>query len=812
MKISYNWLKEYIDTDLNPDEIADLLTNIGLEVEGVETFESVKGGLKGCFIGEVKTCKQHPNADKLSITTVDIGEDELLPIVCGAPNVQEGQKVVVATVGTTLYKGEESLTLKKVKIRGEVSEGMICAEDELGLGDSHEGILVLDPKAKPGIPARDYFDVQTDTVFEIGLTPNRIDGASHYGVARDLAAVINLESKSKARKPEVKDLPQDNKDLTIEVVIEDNEGCKRYSGVTITGVQVQESPAWLQSRLKSIGQNPINNIVDITNFVLNELGQPLHAFDADKIKGNKVVVRTMKQDTPFITLDGEERKLSSEDLMICDIDTGMCIAGILGGVESGVTEKTQNIFLESACFSPTYIRKTAKRHGISTDASFHFERGSDPEMTVFALKRAAHLIRDIAHGKISSPIVDIYPEPVAPFKVQVLFNHITRLVGKEIDLNTVRLILESLDIKIIKEDGSSITVLVPPYRVDVQREADVIEEILRIYGYNNIEINEQLTSVLTYLDRPDKEKLTHVVSDYLSHNGFNEIISNSLTKESYYTHDPNAVSIFNPLSSDLNRMRTNLFYSGMEALSYNVNRQQHNLRFYEFGNCYFYQADAKGNEILRHYHEEEHLAIFLTGNRSDGNWIQKDVPASFYQLKSIVENLLGRIGLSMDEMKLLPSRLDFLKEGLYAQLEDLAIGNLGIVHENYIEQFDLKSEVFFAELIWTNIIKKLTGIPISFKELPRFPEVRRDLSMVLEKKIKFEYIRSLAFKTEKQLLNKVILFDVYEGKNIGQGKKSYAVSFYLQNTKETLTDKQIDEIMNKLEKKFKAQLGAIIRR
>lgn len=812
MKISYNWLKEYIDIDLSPTELANILTNIGLEVEGTELFESIRGGLRGCVVGEVISCKKHPDADRLSIVTVDIGKRNLLNIVCGAPNIAEGQKVVVATPGTTLYQQDKSIAVEKTKIRGYFSEGMICAEDELGLGDSHEGILVLDTGTRKGLPASTYFKVQTDTIFEIGLTPNRIDSASHFGVARDLAAYLGLKRKVHLKRPDVSGFSQDNDDLIINIHIENTEACKRYSGVTITGVHVGESPQWLKTKLLSIGLGPINNVVDITNFVLHELGQPLHAFDADKISGRKIIVRTMKEGSRFISLDEESRTLSQEDLIICNDETGMCIAGILGGVDSGVTTKTKNVFLESAWFNPVYIRRSAKRHGLNTDASFRFERGADPEITVFALKRAAYLIREIAGGKISSPVIDVYPEPFKPAAVTIQYQNFDRLIGKRIDRRIIKKIIDALEIKIKKEDDKGLTLSVPPFRVDVKREADVIEEVLRLYGYNNVDFDENVHSVLSYVPKPDKEKLTNMVSDYLVANGFNEIMSNSLSKEIYYKDDPKSVTLNNPLSTDLNRLRTTLFYGGMEAIVHNINRQRSNLRFFEIGNCYYLTGKSGNENILDNYDEKEHLALFLTGNRSEMNWIEQNTPASFYQLKTYVENIFNKCGIQPDQLETAETSTDLLSEGMELKKDGRLLAEYGFVHNKWLDYFDLKSKVFFGDINWTLLLSLIGQQKITFTDLPRFPEVRRDLSMILEKNIKFEDIRKLALRTETNHLIKVILFDVYEGEKIEKGKKSYAVGFVLQDKNKTLTDNQIDKIIQNLANAFEKHLNAQIRK
>lgn len=810
MKISYNWLKDYIELDLPPSELAEILTNIGLEVESMEEFESIRGGLKGCLIGEVKQCRKHPNADKLSLAKVDIGIDRELDIVCGAPNVAAGQKVVVATVGTTLYQGDNSLTLKKVKIRGEISEGMICAEDEIGLGDSHEGILVLDPGAETGMPAAEYFKISQDTVYDIDLTPNRIDGASHYGVARDVAAFLGSKGKVILKKPPVTGFSIDNRDLEIPVQIENTEACKRYAGITLSGVQIGESPQWLKIKLLSVGLNPINNIVDITNYVLLEFGQPLHAFDADRIKGHRIVVRTMKEGTAFTTLDGVERKLSREDLMICDEKDGMCIGGVFGGIDSGVTNQTKNIFLESAWFDPVYIRRTARRHGLNTDASFRFERGADPEMTLHALKRAATLIREIAGGTISSRIVDEYPVKLEPFEVDLAYAHADRLIGKVIDRQVIAKILESLDIKIMNRSQEGIRVMVPRYRVDVRREADLIEEILRIYGYNKVGFKEHMGSKISHTQRPDKEKLMQIVSDYLSDNGFNEIMCNSLTREAYYKNDPAAVSLLNPLSSDLNRMRMNLLYGGLETILYNANRKKNNLRLYEFGNCYRMAAESDPG-IHNTYEEQEHLSLLITGNRYEGNWIEKDQAASLFELKTYTENILARLGLEIRNLEFgKPESADF-KDAISLLYRGKMLVELGTIDPALLDKFEIKTDVFYADFIWENVLAAIRDVRIQLKPVPRFPEVKRDLSMIVGKEVRFARIREIALQTETRFLKSVSLFDVYESDQLGEGKKSYAVGFILQNPAKTLTDIEIDRIMDKIQANLVKQIGAKIR-
>ena len=810
MKISYNWLKEYIQVEQSPARLGDILTNIGLEVEGTEEVETVRGGLKGCVIGRIRTCEKHPDADKLSLTKVDIGGERDLEIVCGAPNVAAGQKVVVATVGTTLYKGDESLTLQKVKIRGKVSEGMICAEDELGLGTNHDGIMVLDEEAVPGTEASDYFGIQADTVFEIGLTPNRIDGASHYGVARDLAAFMGLTGPVKLNRPSTDGFRVDNQDLPIDVRIENERACPRYAGVTLTGVTVDESPEWLKGRLRSVGLNPVNNVVDITNFVLYELGQPLHAFDADEITGGTVVVRTLEEGTQFITLDEVERDLSKDDLMICNESAGMCIAGVFGGIHSGVSRKTRNLFLESAYFDPVYVRRTSKRHGLNTDASFRFERGADPEMILPALKRAAILIREIAGGKISSGIVDRYPRPLKPFRVEVRYDHVDRLVGKKIERDTIRRILKGLEISIESESAEGLSLLVPAFRVDVRREADVIEEILRIYGYNNVAHPAQLVSILTYTDKPDKEKAMQLVSDYLSGNGFNEIMCNSLTREAYYRDDPESVTLFNPLSTDLNRMRTTLLYGGLETILYNINRKRPHLRLYEFGNCYRIDGQADPDQ-LGAYRETERLALFTTGSRHAGNWIEKEQPGTFYELKSYVEGIFERVGLDTGLVDSQEAEAGYFSDGLQYSLNGIPLAEMGIVESAFSKSFDIPTTVYFADLDWTAMLKAMVDLRIIMREIPKYPEVRRDLSMIIDRGIPFSTIRDIARSTGKELVRSVTLFDVYESEKLEKGTKSYAVGIVLQDESKTLTDKEIDKIMTRIQANLEKKVQAKIR-
>ncbi len=815
MKISYNQLKQYIDTDKTSEELSKILTDIGLEVEGTEEYESIKGGLEGLIIGEVKTCKKHPNADKLSITTVDTGTGELLPIVCGAPNVAAGQKVVVATVGTKLYFNNDEIKIKKGKIRGEVSEGMICAEDEIGIGNSHEGIMVLPDKVEPGTPAKDYFKIEKDIIFEIGLTPNRADGASHIGVARDLVAYFKHTGKNiELKKPDVSNFKIDNNDLQISAEIKNTDACKRYSGITISGIEIKESPDWLKNRLKAIGLQPINNVVDITNFVLHETGQPLHAFDADMIKGNKIIIRTLENETVFKTLDEEDRKLHGDDLMICNSEEGMCIAGVFGGAKSGVSDKTKNIFLESAYFNPVYVRKTSKRHGLQTDSSFRFERGVDPNNTIYALKRAALLIKELAGGKISSEIIDIYPEPIKNFKFTVLYSHIDRLIGKKIEHETIDTILEALEIKITNKNEDRITVEVPPYRVDVTREADIVEEILRIYGYNNIESSHSVKSTLSYAPKPDTNKLKNTISEFLSSQGFSEAMSNSLTKGKYYENnndfDENqSVKILNALSIDLNVLRQDLLFGSLEAVIRNINYKNPNIKLYEFGQVYKFNKTDSENP-LNSYHEEQHSAIVVSGNKNPVNWNTSETKTDFYYLKSHVENIFKRLNFDTKKMKSAETDKAIFAYGIKYEINNRTLAEIGKVSNKYLSQFGIEQEVFYADLNWENIMKYLPETP-KYLPVSKFPAVKRDLALLINKDIKFADIETLAYKTEKKLLKNVSIFDVFEDKKLGENKKSYAVSFILQDETKTLKDKQIDKIMKKLQYTFEKELGAELR-
>lgn len=815
MKISYNWLKEYLPVDLPPEELSDILTNIGLEVEGLETFQSVRGGLEGVVIGEVLTCEKHPNADKLSVTTVDVGEEEAVQIVCGASNVAAGQKVPVAMLGTTLYSGDEQFTIKKTKIRGELSLGMICAEDELGLGSSHDGIMVLDSGTKSGTPAADYFKIENDIVFEIGLTPNRIDAASHLGVARDLAAWFSQTKMTRVKRPSIDGFSVDNNMLPMDVIIEEKAGCRRYSGLTISGITVGESPLWLQNRLRAIGQTPINNVVDVTNYVLHEAGQPLHAFDAAKISGGKILVKTMPKGTKFISLDGQERILQDSDLMIADQTEAMCFAGIFGGIKSGVSAETKDIFLESACFDPVYIRKSAKHHVLNTDASFRFERGTDPNNTVWALQRAAMLIKQLTGGSISSKIIDLYPEPVKDFMVEILFSNVDRLIGIHIDSKTIKSIVESLDMVVEIQTEKGMLLRIPPYRVDVQREADVIEEILRIYGFNRVETGTGLRSTLSWSEKPDREKLMNMVSDLLSNNGFYEMKSNSLTRASYHDtddeEDPTAVRLFNPLSQDLSHMRKKLLLGGLEAVAYNINRKNPDLKLYEFGYCYFLDPNSISSNPTERFGEALRMGIFLSGKSTPGNWVQKAAEASFPAIKRYVESVLIKTGIDPSTLDTRGgNNIDWAESLVYMKgIKQLV--EFGKVAPSLLKLFDIKQDVYAAEFDWDLLLKIIKKHRILFEALPRFQVVNRDFSLLLDREVTFESLRKLALRTEKKLLKKVSLFDVYEGEKIEAGKKSYALSFTLLSNDLTLTDKQIDKVMMNLARVFEKEFGARVR-
>ncbi|GAA4903293.1 phenylalanine--tRNA ligase subunit beta [Mucilaginibacter defluvii] len=799
MKISYNWLKNFINTDKTPEEISRILTGTGLEVESLEKVQAVPGGLEGLVIGYVKTCADHANSDHLHVTTVDVGGAEDLHIVCGATNVAAGQKVVVATVGTTVYPvSGDPFTIKKSKIRGELSEGMICAEDEIGLGASHDGIMVLADDAVVGTPAKEYFKLNDDYLYEIGLTPNRADAASHLGTARDIAAFLKIS----LQKPDVLAFKVDDNSLVIDVSVENSEAAPRYSGVTITGVEVKESPKWLKEKLAVIGIRSINNIVDVTNYVLHDLGQPLHAFDADKIAGGKVIVKTTAESTAFKTLDGVERKLSADDLMICSETEPMCIAGVFGGIDSGVTEGTNSIFLESAYFNPVWVRKTAKRHGLKTDSSFRFERGTDPDNTVYALKRAALLIQEVAGGKISSDVVDIYPAPVEPFAVELSYKNTTRLIGKDIPHSEIKSIIEALDIEVVAETAEGLSLKVPPYRVDVTREVDVIEEVLRIYGYNNIEIPTQIRASLNNSQRPERDTVQNMLSDLLTANGFNEILSNSLTKSAYSDDPDSAVKILNPLSSDLDVMRQTLLYSGLEAIAYNQNRKNADLKLYEFGKVYSL-ADDKYNEVQR-------FSVFITGAKTAEQWNSKVTAVSFYNLKAIVDGIVEK--LNVKDIAVADAEGNEFAYGLQYTRGNKTLVKFGAVAAAALKKADVDKEVFYADFNFDMVLTLARKNTIVYQEVSKFPAVRRDLSMLVDKAVTFEQIRQVAQKTERKLLKEVNVFDVYEGDKLPAGKKSYAVSFILQDAEKTLTDKAIDAIMQKLILNLGKEVGAEIRK
>jgi len=777
MKISYNWLKQYLDINLSPEELSELLTDCGLEVEGLEKWQSIKGGLEGIVIGEVKTCEKHPNADKLSLTTVDVGSESFLPIVCGAPNVATGQKVVVATVGTKLYKEDEVFEIKKAKLRGEPSEGMICAEDELGLGTSHDGIIVLGPEVKTGTLAKDHYKIEDDFIYEIGLTPNRTDAMSHIGVARDIKAVLDNQDFINNKKPGRRlNLPKTNKfktentNLDIDIVVEDIDACPRYTGVTIQGIDVKESPEWLKNRLNAIGLRPINNIVDITNYVLHETGQPLHAFDASEIKGGKVVVKKMPKGSKFTTLDEIERELTGDDLMICDTKEGMCIGGVFGGIKSGVTEKTKDIFLESAYFDPVHIRKSSKHHDLQTDASFRFERGVDPDVTVFALKRAAQLIKEIAGGIISSEVKDVYPKPMNKIEVLVSWKNINRLIGKTIGQDVIKNILSSLEFDILSEDKNGLKLKVPFYRTDVTREADVIEEILRVYGYNNVEIPSKQNSSIAHLVKPDREKLLEIAMNYLSNNGFSEIMVNSLTKSDYYEKDhgfdkDKNVNIFNPLSRDLNVMRQTLLFGGLETIVHNINRKNHDLKLFEYGNTYSL-ADKSSDDVTKKYQEVNKLSMYISGRKEKESWYTGDKEVDFNFLKALSYNLLQRLGIGIHKLETVKSNESYNSEGFHLLHNNKKLVEIGEISKQLLKEFDIDQKVYFTEINWDLLVSLTKGDAIRYKPIPKFPEVRRDLALLIDSSVTFLEIEKLAYQAERKLLKEVNLFDVYESKNI----------------------------------------------
>ena len=807
MKISYNWLKQFIKTDLKPEEIAEILTDLGLEVEGIEKYESLKGGLKGVVIGHVLTCVQHSNADKLKVTTVDIGTDAPIQIVCGASNVGAGQKVPVATIGTKLYdKDGNAFEIKKGKIRGEESHGMICAEDELGLGESHDGIMILDSELAPGTEASKVFNIETDEIFEIGLTPNRADAMSHWGVARDLRAglIQKNSTQSELITPSVNKFKVDKRTLKIDVKVEDSKLAPRYCGVTISGVTIKSSPEWLKNKLKSIGLTPKNNIVDVTNYVLHEIGQPLHAFDAAKING-KIIVKTVASDTKFTTLDGIERSLHEEDLMICDEKGPLCIAGIFGGQNSGISENTNSIFLESAYFNPVSIRKTAKRHALNTDASFRFERGIDPTITEYALKRAAILIQEVAGGEITSDIIDVYQKKIEDFAVVLNFNNANKIIGQEIPKETIKKILVSLDIKVTSVSESSLGLIIPAYRVDVQREIDVIEELLRVYGYNNINFSKKLNATVSNSGRTEDYKVQNTIANQLTAIGFNEMMANSLTTPNYVKLSENLreefnVHILNPLSNDLSAMRQSLLFSGLEAVSFNINRRNSDLKLFEFGKTY--------HKLPSGFDEPKHLSMFATGNRLGESWTITQKPTDFFLFKGYVNTVLSRLGIN--KITYLPVTSDVFAEGISLAIGNEIIVEFGTVRKSILKHFDIKQEVFYADFNWNAILKSLSN-KIKFKEISKYPEVRRDLALLVDEEVNFDAIYKVAQQTEKSLLKEIILFDVYTGEKLPEGKKSYAVGFTIQDDSKTLTDTQIEKIMGKLQSNFETQLGAQLR-
>ena len=820
MNISYNWLKRYISTDLPAEEIARILTDIGLEVEGFGKIETVKGGLAGVVVGEVLTCVDHPDSDHLHVTTVDVGAGDPLQIVCGASNCRAGLKVLCATVGAVLYPAGDDgeFKIKRSKIRGVESLGMLCAEDELGIGTGHDGIMELPADAVPGTPARDFLRIEDDYLFEIGLTPNRVDAASHIGVARDLAAYLRSRGvAAEVKMPDVSAFAPDSRDLAMKIRVENPEAAPRYAGVTVTGCKIGPSPEWMQNCLRAAGINPKNNLVDITNFVLFELGQPLHAFDARKIEGGEVVVRTCAEGTPFVTLDGVERKLTADDLMICSAERPMCIAGVFGGLDSGIGDETTDVFIESAYFNPVWVRKTAKRFGLNTDASFRYERGIDPNMQVYAAKRAALLMKELAGGRISSDIADIYPEPIGDFVFDISFARINALVGKEIPEETVRTILAALEVKILSEKEGVLTVAVPPYRVDVRREADLIEDILRIYGYNNVEIPSRVRSTLSYAPKPDRSRLMNLAADFLSAGGFTEIMSNSLTRAAYYEGlkscpAERCVRILNPLSADLNVMRQTLLFNMLEAVVLNANRRNGDLKLYEFGNCYFCDEAKRTDENpLAAYSEEYRLAIAVTGMAEPQSWNTKPAAASFFTLRAVAEKLLRRFGIDIYALRTEPLESDLFAEGLSMALNGRELLQIGVVSADIRRRADVKQDVFFLEMNFDALVRSTKKHRIVAGELSKFPEVKRDLALLVDRQTTFAALREVAFATERKLLKSVSLFDVYEGDKLPEGKKSYALSFILEDKSRTLDDKTIERVMANLAAQLRQKCGAEVR-
>ena len=815
MNISYKWLKEYVDFTLTPQEVCDALTSTGLEVDALEEVQSIKGGLKGLYVGKVLTCEMHPDSDHLHVTTVDLGREEPSQIVCGAPNVAAGQKVIVADLGCVLYDGDKEFVIKKSKLRGVESCGMICAEDEIGIGTSHDGIIVLPEDAVVGTPAAEYYHLESDWLIEVDITANRADALSHWGVARDLYAWLKQNGyETSLHRPSDEGFKVDNHDLPIDVEIVNTEACKRYACVSVTDCEVKESPDWLKNKLTTIGLRPINNIVDITNYVMMAYGQPLHTFDADMVKGHKIVVKTMPEGTPFVTLDGEEHKLSDRDLAICNAEDPMCIAGVFGGKGSGTYETTRNVVLESAYFHPTWIRKSARRHGLSTDASFRFERGIDPNGVIYALKQAALLCQELAGGKVSMEINDVYPEPMQNPVVKLEYSYVNSLIGKQIPVETIKNICQSLEMKVLSETAEALELEIPAYRVDVQRPCDVVEDILRIYGYNNVEIPTQLKSSLVIKgDEDQKHKLANTVSEQLVGQGFNEILNNSLTKGAYYGENPGLVRIMNPLSSDLNVMRQTLLYGGLESISHNVNRKNANLRFFEFGNVYYFSPEKQNDDDpMQAYQEQYHMALWITGKRVEGSWAHANEDSTFYELSAHVENVLRRIGAEPGMIVKKKSENPIFATGL--QLENRGgkkLGEMGILSKKTLKTADVSQPVYYAELNWTALMKLVRKQKVLYTEISKYPAVSRDLALLVDKSVEFAQIEDIARQTERKLLKRVELFDVYEGKNLPEGKKSYAVNFILQDEQKTMGDKQIDAIMQKLIAQLTAKLGAQLR-
>ena len=820
MNISYKWLKEYVDFDLTPQHVAEALTSCGLEVGGLEEVQTIRGGLKGLYVGKVLTCEPHPNSDHLHITTVDLGKGEPQQIVCGAHNVAANQKVIVADLGCVLYDGDKEFVIKRSKLRGVESLGMICAEDEIGVGTSHDGIIVLPEDAPIGMPAAEYYNLESDWVIEVDITANRSDALSHYGVARDLYAWLKQNNyQTELHKPNCDAFEVDNESLTIDVEVKNTEACKRYACVSISNCEVKESPEWLQNKLKIVGIRPINNIVDITNYIMMAYGQPMHCFDADMVAGHKIVVTTQPEGTKFITLDGEEHSLSEKDLSICNANEAMCIAGIFGGKGSGTYENTRNIVLESAYFHPTWIRKSARRHGLSTDASYRFERGIDPNGQVYALKQAAILCKELAGGQVSMQIKDVYPEPIEGSKVVLTYDYVNSLIGKEIGKDTIKSIVTSLDMKIEAENENQIEILVPAYRVDVKRPCDVVEDILRIYGYNNVEIPLQLKGTLTIpTDEDRNRKYINLISEQLVGGGFNEILNNSLTKVSYYKDlncytEETTVKILNPLSADLGVMRQTLLFGGLESIVRNANRKHSNLRFFEFGNCYHYDESKKeADKLIKAYTQDQHLGLWVTGKRVENSWVHPNEDASFYELKAYVENILVRLGLSLQAVTLVKGENNIFEDSISIVTKaGKIIAELGIVAYKLTKNMGITNEVFFADIYWDNLLKAVKKHVVEYKEISKYPAVSRDLALLVDKTVEFEQIKEIAYSTEKKLLKAVELFDVYEGKNLPEGKKSYAVNFILQDEQKTLNDKQIDSIMKKLIDNLTKRLNAELR-